>query len=239
MAGHSKWANIKHKKAKEDAKRGKIFTKLGCKLTTEARNGGGDPSINASLRLLIDKARQANMPMDNITRAIKKGTGELEGAHYEEVMYEGYGPNGVALIIEALTDNKNRTVAEIRHIFTKHGGHMAEGGAVAWKFAHKGVVILHSGERSEDDLLELFLEHGVEDISLSDGMARIIGEVGDLNSLKTVAEQAGIEVESAELEWVPSSHTALPDQAAADKVHAFIDKLDDLDDVQQVFSDIE
>lgn len=238
MSGHSKWANIKHRKAKEDAKKGKIFTRLAAKLAAEARAGGGDPDHNASLRLVIEKAREVNMPMDNIRRAIQKGSGELGGAHYEAITYEGFGPCGIAVIVEVLSDNKNRTVADVRHLFAKAGGSLAEGGAVSWKFAHRGVVTLRPGSKNEDDLLELFLEHGVEDISISEGLARIVGEVTSLALLKNVAEKAGLAVESAELEWVPSSHVQLPDQAAEDKVYQFLEKLDELDDVQQVFVDV-
>jgi len=239
VSGHSKWANIKHKKAKEDAKRGKIFTKLIREITVSARDGGGDPNANSRLRLLLEKARGANMPSENITRAIKKGTGELEGARYESVTYEGYGPYGVAVIVEALTDNKNRTVADIRHIFTKAGGNLAEGGSVAWMFAHKAVIELASSEFSEDELLEVFIDHGVEDIQKGSEVTRIIGESGDLFELKKTAETATFPVLAAQLEWVPTTLTELADKNAEKKVYQFLEKLDELDDVQSVYASIE
>jgi len=239
MAGHSKWANIKHKKAKEDAKRGKVFTKLIKEITVVARDGGGDPEGNPRLRLLIEKARQANMPADNINRAIKKGTGELEGANYEPVTYEGYGPCGVAVMVEALTDNKNRTVADVRHVFTKSGGNLAEGGAVAWMFGHKSVVSLSGVTSSEDDLLEEFLDHGVEDIEMGDdGAVRLIAAVADMFTLKAAAESAGYTVSDAQLEWVASTKATIEDEDAQEKVFKFLDKLDELDDVQQVYANI-
>lgn len=239
MAGHSKWANIKHKKGKEDAKRGKIFTKLIREITVVARDGGGDPDANPRLRLLIEKSRHANMPADNVNRAIKKGTGEIEGAHYEPVTYEGYGPCGVAVMVEALTDNKNRTVADVRHVFTKSGGNLAEGGAVAWMFGHKSVVALSGVEKDEDELLETFLDHGVEDIQMGgEGSVRLIAEVSDMFTLKNAAEEAGFTVAEAQLEWVPSTMATVADDDQ-EKVIKFLERLDELDDVQQVYANID
>lgn len=237
MAGHSKWANIKHKKAKEDAKRGKVFTKLIKEITVAARDGGGDPSANPRLRLLMEKARQANMPADNMNRAIKKGTGELEGVNYESITYEGYGPNGVAVIVEALTDNKNRTVADVRHVFTKAGGNLGGDGAVSWMFARKAVVECLSS-KSEDELLEDMLEHNIDDIVVSDEHVRIVGDVNELFAMKATAESAGVTVESAQLEWVPQTIATVDDEAGAEKVYLFLDKLDELDDVQNVYANI-
>ncbi len=238
MAGHSKWANIKHKKAKEDAKKGKVFTKLIREITVVARDGGGDPANNPRLRLLLDKARAANMPADNVTRAIKKGTGELEGAHYEAAMYEGYGPNGVAIIIEALTDNKNRTVADVRHTFSKHGCSLGDSGTVGWMFEHLAVVTLIKPETvSEDDLLEQFIDHDVDDVSVGDETIRLTGSREQLMQIKQAAEELGYAVDSAQLEWVPTNKVEL-DDVGAEKVLNFLDALDDLDDIQNVYADI-
>ena len=220
MAGHSKWANIKHKKAKEDAKRGKIFTKLIKEITVAAREGGGDPTASPRLRLLIDKAKQANMPAENIQRAIKKGTGELEGVSYESIRYEGYGPAGVAVIVEALTDNKNRTVADVRHVFTKHNGSIGADGSVSWMFAHKAVLEL-STDKNEDDLLESFLDHNIDDIVVQDGHVRVVGDKGELFAMKTTAENTGLMVDSAHLEWVPSTLASVQSSEDEEKVYAW------------------
>ena len=238
MAGHSKWANIKHKKAKEDAKRGKVFTKLIKEITVAARDGGGDPSANPRLRLLIEKAKQANMPSDNMQRAIKKGTGELEGVNYESITYEGYGPSGVAVIVEALTDNKNRTVADVRHVFSKFGGSIGSDGSVAWMFGRKAVLSLVDCDKSEDDLLEIFIDHNIDDIILSDDHARIIGQSDELFVMKTTAEHADLSVDSAELEWVPNTTASVDDQGKEEKVYGFLERLDELDDVQNVYANI-
>ena len=237
MAGHSKWANIKHKKAKEDAKRGKIFTKLIKEITVAARDGGGDPAASPRLRLLLDKAKQANMPADNVNRAIKKGTGELEGAHYESIRYEGYGPGGVAVIVEALTDNKNRTIADVRHVFTKCGGNIGADGSVSWMFGHKAVISLAT-DASEDDLLETFIDHEIDDIVINDGHVRVVGQSNELFAMKTTAEQAGFTVEAAELEWVPTTMAQVADQDVEEKVYQFLERLDELDDVQNVYANI-
>jgi len=238
MAGHSKWANIKHKKAKEDAKKGKIFTKIIREITVVSRDGGGDPANNPRLRLLMDKARAANMPADNITRAIQKGTGELEGTHYESILYEGYGPNGVAIMIETLTDNKNRTVADIRHTFSKHNCSLGDSGTVSWMFEQLGVVTLVKPDVvSEDALLEQFIEHDVDDVSIGDEMIRLVGPREQLMAIKQVAEDLGYTVDSVQLEWIPTNKIEL-DDAAGEKVYHFLDALDDLDDVQNVYANI-
>ena len=238
MAGHSKWANIKHKKAKEDAKRGKVFTKLIKEITVAARDGGGDPSASPRLRLLMDKAKHANMPSENVQRAIKKGTGELEGVNYESITYEGYGPAGIAVIVEALTDNKNRTIADVRHVFTKAGGSIGGDGSVAWMFNRKAVLELDECTKNEDDLLEAFLDYNIDDIAVTDGHARIVGQSDELFVMKTTAEQEGLTVSSAELEWVPNTTASVEDEEKEEKVYTFLERLDELDDVQNVYANI-
>lgn len=236
MAGHSKWANIKHKKAKEDAKKGKVFTRFSKEITVAAREGGGDPSMNPRLRTIIEKAKIENMPSENIQRAIKKGCGELEGATYEQVMYEGYGPYGVAVMIEALTDNKNRTVADIRHVFSKMGGSLAENGAVSWMFKHMGVVTLHT-EKDEDSLLEILLEYEVFDINREGTMVRIYCDPAHLFTIKHGMEEEGITVSDAQLEWVPTTSISV-DAEQEEKVCAFLEKLDDVDDIQNIYANL-
>lgn len=238
MSGHSKWATIKHKKAKEDSKRGKIFTKFVREITVAAREGGGDPAGNARLRLVLEKAKAVNMPLDNITRAIKKGSGELgDGAAYEPFTYEGYGPNGVAVMVETLSDNKNRTVSDLRHQFTKSGGSLAETGAVGWMFEHKG-VIRAAGKISEDDLLEKMLDYDIDDVQLDDGIFTITCKVANLDVIKKAAEKAGLKIEAAELEWVAKNPLALSDQTQEEAVYKFLEALDDLDDVQNVYANL-
>lgn len=237
MSGHSKWATIKHKKAKEDNKRGKVFTKLIREIMVAARQGGGDPAGNPRLRVLIDKAKAENMPQDNITRAIKKATGELEGMHFEEVIYEGYGPEGTAAIIEALTDNKNRTVADLRHIFSKYGGNMGETGSVAWMFEHKG-VIRAIGSLSEDDVIEKLLDYEVDDVSLEESVFTITCNIKDLYSIKTVVEKIGMRVEDAKVEWVAKNTITLSARDQEEKVIKFLEALEDYDDVRDVYSNI-
>ena len=237
MAGHSKWANIKHKKAKEDAKKGKVFTRLIRELTVAAREGGGDPTGNPKLRLLIDKARAANMPQDNIMRAIKRGTGELGGTHYEAVCYEGYAPFGVAVLIETLTDNKNRTVSDLRHLFLKFGGKLVETGAVGWMFERKGVVLLKAVGHSEDEILEKLLDYNIEDVSLNDNLFTVYCGVGDLDVVKEGAEKVGFEVESAEIEWVAKDPISLSN-TEEEKVYKFLEAIEDLDDVRDVYANL-
>lgn len=237
MSGHSKWSTIKHKKAKEDSKRGKIFTKLIREITVCAREGGGDPSGNARLRLIIEKSKAVNMPQDNINRAIKKGTGELEGANYEAFTYEGYGPFGTAVVVETLSDNKNRTVSDLRHVFTKMGGNLAETGAVSWMFEQKGVIHAE-GNMSEDDLIEKLLDSNIDDITVGDGNITITCKKQDLDILKKAVEGLEIKVSSAQTEWVPKNSIPLTDKDQEEKVIRLLESLDDLDDVQNVYANI-
>lgn len=237
MAGHSKWANIRHKKGKEDAKRGKAFTKLSKEITVVAKSGGGDPDGNPRLRTLLEKARSINMPSDNITRAIKKGTGELPGVSYEELMYEGYGPNGIAVIIEILSDNKNRTVAEMRHLFSKNGGSLGESGSVSWMFEHLGMVRAASADMSEDDLFEKLIDYDIKDISKHEDLFSVSCDPKALDTIKKAIEQAGLTVESAELEWVAKTPTELSDEQA-EKALLFLEALHDHDDVQNVYANL-
>ncbi len=237
MSGHSKWSTIKHKKAKEDAKRGKVFTKLIKEIMVAAREGGGDPEGNAKLRMLIDKAKSANMPQENITRAIKKATGELGGVSYETITYEGYGPFGTAVIIETLTDNKKRTVADIRHAFTKHGGNLAESGSVAWMFEHKGVVHT-SGNLSEDELFEKLIEHDVHDISYHDGVFTVTCSIKDLEFVKQALIAADMKVEDAKIEWVAKDTVALSQEGQDEKIIKFLEMVQDLDDVRDVYTNL-
>jgi YebC/PmpR family DNA-binding regulatory protein len=237
MSGHSKWATIKHKKAKEDSKRGKVFTKLIREITVAAREGG-DLNGNAKLRLIVEKAKAVNMPQDNILRAIKKGTGELDGGvHYEASMYEGYGPYGVAVMIETLTDNKNRTVSELRHLFTKVGGNLAESGAVSWMFERKG-VISGIGKLTEDELIEKLIDYNIDDILVEDGIATITCSSHDLDIVKKALEAEQFKVESAQVEWVAKNTVALDNKGHEEAVFKFLEDLDDLDDVQNVFANL-
>ncbi|MBD3273645.1 YebC/PmpR family DNA-binding transcriptional regulator [Candidatus Dependentiae bacterium] len=237
MSGHSKWSTIKHKKAKEDAKRGKIFTKLIREITIAAKEGGGDPTGNARLRVVIDKAKAANMPQDNITRAIKKGTGELEGVSYEESTYEGYGPHGVAVIVETLSDNKKRTVSAVRHIFSKMGGNLAESGSVSWMFEHKGVVKVNAQGLSEDEILEKMLDFDIDDVLVVDNIASISCDVKNLDTVKKGAQSVGLKVEDASIEWVPKNTISL-EEKEEEKVYKFLEALEDLDDVQNVYANL-
>ena len=238
MSGHSKWATIKHKKAKEDSKRGKVFTKLVREITVAAREGGGDPNGNSRLRLILEKAKAMNMPLDNITRAIKKGTGELgDGAMYESFTYEGYGPHGVAVMIETLSDNKNRTVAELRHTCTKYHGSLAESGAVAWMFEHKG-VIRATGTMTEDEIIEKLFDYDVDDVRRDDAMFSITCKPHELDKIKKTIEQIGFQVESAQLEWVAKNPLALTEPSAEESVCKFLETLDDMDDVQNVYANL-
>ena len=236
MAGHSKWANIKHKKAREDAKRGKIFTKVTREIIVAARLGGGDPDKNPRLRRAIQKAKSVNMPKENIERAIKRGTGELEGVSYEEVVYEGYGPGGVAILVEAITDNRNRTVSEIRTIFSKHGGNLGEAGCVAWMFERKGLITVKDVD--EDLLMEVAIEAGAEDVSQEEGLFSVITAVEDLDRVREAIEEKGIKVESARLTYIPQS-TVRVEGEKAEKLIKLLDALEDHDDVQNVYANFD
>lgn len=235
MSGHSKWSTIKRKKAAIDAKRGKLFTKLIKEITIAARQGGGDPSANPRLRLAVDNAKAANMPMDNIERAIKKATGELEGVVYTELTYEGYGPGGVAILVEAATDNKNRTVAEVRHLFNKHGGSLGESGSVAWMFDKKGIITLPTQGKTEDDIMEIVLDAGAEDISEEEGYFEVTTEVENFEPVRRALVDAGLEIENASLQWI-AKNTVDVSGETAEKVMKLIDALEDNDDVQNVYS---
>jgi YebC/PmpR family DNA-binding regulatory protein len=238
MAGHSKWANIKHKKAREDAKKGKVFTRLIRELTVAAKEGGGDLDGNAHLRLLVEKAREANMPQDNVTRAIKRGTGELEGVNYEEVRYEGYGPKGIAVLVETLTDNKNRTVAAVRHAFAKLGGNLGESGSVAWMFEHKGVIRIAAESITEDDVLEKLIDYDIEDVQKDDAVITVTCAMPDFYTVKTGVEDSGFKIEDANVEWVAKDAMPLEDSAAEEKVYRFLDALEELDDVQNIYANV-
>src|SRR4051812_7875033 len=230
MSGHSKWATIKHQKGAKDKARGKLFAKLIRQVEVAAREGGGDPDMNPTLRTMFSKARDASVPMDSIERAIKRGTGELEGVRYEPVSYEGYAPNGVAVYVECLTDNRNRTGAEVRSIFTKNGGSTAEPGAVAWQFERKGVVILPKAV-SEDDLMLVALDAGAEDINDQGDTWEVTSPPTELNHLRTALEEAGIEFDSADLTMLPTTSVPLETESSARQVLRVIDALEDHDDV--------
>jgi YebC/PmpR family DNA-binding regulatory protein len=241
MSGHSKWSTIKHKKAALDAKRGKKFTKVIKEITVAARLGGGDPDGNPRLRFLIDKAKDINMPSENVTRAIKKGTGELPGVNYEQYTYEGYGPSGIAVMVDTLSDNKNRTVADLRHLFASKGGNLAENGAVGWMFAKMGVVkaIIPEGVIiTEDALLEKLLDYDVQDIHRDDNLFSIVADPKSLEKVKQCVLQAGLKIETADVEWVPKTTTCLPDDQA-EKAYEFLNALEDNDDVQNVYTNLD
>jgi YebC/PmpR family DNA-binding regulatory protein len=235
MAGHSKWANIQHRKGRQDAKRGKIFTKLIKEVTVAAKMGGGDPNFNPRLRLAIDKAKEENMPADNLDRAIKRGTGELEGVSYEEIRYEGYGPGGVPVIVDCLTDNRVRTVADVRHAFSKHGGNMGTDGSVAFLFKHCGQLLFAPGT-DEDKVMEAALEAGAEDVvSNDDGSMEVITAPYEFSTVKAALEKAGLKAEMGEVTMKPANETELDGDDAA-KMQKMLDALDSLDDVQEVYS---
>ncbi|MGC8908789.1 MAG: YebC/PmpR family DNA-binding transcriptional regulator [Desulfomonilaceae bacterium] len=238
MSGHNKWSTIKHKKGAMDAKRGKIFSKLIKEITIAARVGGGDPDGNPRLRTAINAARAANMPKDNIERAIKRGTGEIAGAAYEEVTYEGYGPGGVAVLVDALTDNKNRTVAEIRHIFEKYGGNLGESGCVAWIFQKKGLVVVPAAGLQEDEVMELALEAGAQDVKHEDDSYEITADPSDFEALKKAVEDRGWKTEMAEVTMAPQNTVKLEGKKA-EQMLKMMDALDDHDDVQRVFANFD
>jgi YebC/PmpR family DNA-binding regulatory protein len=238
VSGHSKWATIKHKKGAADKARGKLFAKLIRQVEVAAREGGGDPETNPSLRTMFQKARDASVPLDTIDRAIKRGTGELDGVTYESVTYEGYAPNGVAVYVTALTDNRNRTGAEVRSLFTRNGGSLAEPGAVAWQFERKGVVIVPRSV-GEDDLMLAALDAGAEDIADEGDTWRVTTAPTDLNAVRTALDGAGIPHDSAELTMVPTTSVPLETAEAAKRVLRLIDALDDHDDVQEVFANFD
>ena len=238
MSGHSKWHSIKHKKGATDAKRGKLFTKIIRELTIAARLGGGDPDANPRLRTAVDKAKAANMPADNITRAIKKGTGELEGATYEEMTLEGYGPGGVALLVEGSTDNRNRTVSEIRHLFSKHNGNLGNPGSVAYMFNPRGVISIAADKTTEDKLMEIVLDAGAEDIQAEAEGFTVYTTPADFEAVKEAVKNAGIEPDEAEVKKVADNNVAL-DGPKAQQMIKLLDALEDHDDVQNVWENSE
>lgn len=238
MAGHSKWANIKHRKGRQDAKRSKMFSKATRELMLAAKLGGGDPDMNPRLRMAIDSAKEINLPKDKIENAIKKGTGEITSGTLEEVAYEGYGPGGVALLVEAVTDSKNRTVSEIRKIFSKGGGNLGEYGCVSWMFQTFGVLSFDKSKYSEDDLLEAGLDAGVEDV-IDDGQYwEVRTSPDDFMQVKQAFQDAGIEIESAEVAKIPHTYMSL-DKETAEKALKLYEQLDDHDDVQKVYTNFE
>ncbi len=235
MSGHSKWSSIKHKKAATDAKRGKVFTKVIKEITVAARMGGGDIETNPRLRSAVQAAKAENMPKDNIERAIKKGTGDLEGVNYEESIYEGYGPGGAAVLVESLTDNKNRTVADIRSIFGKNGGNLGENGCVAWMFDKKGYIAVERSAVDEDTLMETALEAGAEDIREDDSNYEVITEPGDFEAIKEAIDTASISYIDAEVTMLPQNTTNLTGKEAEQMVR-LMEMLEDCDDVQKVYT---
>ena len=235
MAGHSKWANIQHRKGRQDAKRGALFTRLIKEITVAAKMGGGDPAMNPRLRLAMEKAADGNMPKDTVQRAIQRGVGGLEGVNYEEIRYEGYGVSGAAVIIDCLTDNRTRTVADVRHALTKHGGNLGTDGSVAFQFTHCGQLVFAPGT-DEDKLMEVGLEAGAQDIlSNDDGSLEVITEPGDFIAVKTALEAAGLKAEVAEITMKPQNELELTGDDAV-KMQKILDALENVDDVQQVYT---
>lgn len=239
MSGHSKWHTIKHKKGALDAKRGKIFTKMIKEITVAARTGGsGDVDSNARLRKAVNDAKAQNMPNDTIDRAIKRGMGELEGVNYDEITYEGYGPNGVAVMVETMTDNRNRTVAELRHIFSKNGGNLGESGSVAWMFDKKGYIVVDKAAKSEDDLFEIITEAGADDMQDEGDVFEIFTAPDNFEIVNEAIKKAGVQTQAAEVSMIPQNYIALtgPDAKMMMKLY---DALDDNDDVQKVYANFD
>ncbi|HDL04430.1 MAG: YebC/PmpR family DNA-binding transcriptional regulator [Candidatus Zixiibacteriota bacterium] len=238
MSGHSKWATIKRKKGKADAERGRMFTRLIKEITVAARQGGGDPDANPRLRTAVGTAKAANMPADNIKRAIQKGTGELPGVSYDEVTYEGYGPNGVAVYVECLTDNKKRTVAEIRHLFSRYNGNLGENGCVAWMFDKKGIINVETSVADEDTLLEIALEAGAADFSNQGDVYEIVTPPADLEQIRAALEEKSIPVVSARATMIPQNTIKLEDKPAETMIKLY-EALEDHDDVQNVYANFD
>jgi YebC/PmpR family DNA-binding regulatory protein len=239
MAGHSHWAGIKHKKAANDAKRGKAWSKIARMIIVAARNGGGDPSANLALRYAIDKAKGANMPKDTIEKAVKKGSGGLDGASYEEVLYEGYGSSGVAVMVEALTDNRNRTGPEIKRIFEKHGGSLGTTGCVNWMFSKKGLITVGTADANEDDLMELALGAGAEDMENTGEVFEITCDPAAYEELRKALEAKEIPIEVAEISMVPQNTIAIDDEAVAKRIVSMMEAFDDHDDVQNAYANFD
>ena len=238
MSGHSKWSTIKRKKAATDAKRGQIFTKLGKELSLAAREGGPDPEINFKLRLVMDKAKAANMPKDNIERAVRRGAGLEKGVTLEEITYEGYGPHGVALIIEVVTDNRNRAVADVRRSFNKLGGSLGESGCVAWQFEPKGYLTLDPDGKDQDEIFDITVEWGADDVVFGDDLMEVFTAPEDFQTVREALERRGIELESAEITLVPKTTITLDEKKTFQNMN-LISSLEDHDDVQQVYSNLD
>jgi YebC/PmpR family DNA-binding regulatory protein len=239
MSGHNKWSSIKHKKGAADAKRGKIFTKLIKEISVAAKNGGGDPDKNPRLRTAILAAKTANMPNDNISRAIKKGTGELaDGASYEEITYEGFGPSKVAVLVDAMTDNKNRTVADLRSLFTRSGGNMGETGSVAWMFTKRGIINILTSSTTEDALMEVAIEAGADDVLTEGEVFVVYTDPNSLDAVRDAIDKKGIKIESAEAAMIPQNTVKVTGDDA-ESVLKFIEKLEDHDDVQKVHANFD
>ncbi len=239
MSGHSKWSTIKRKKGANDAKRGKIFTKLIKEITIAARMGGGDPAGNPRLRSAITAAKAENMPKDNIARAIKKGTGDLDGAVYEEILYEGYGPGGVAVLVETMTDNKNRTVADVRHFFAKSGGNLGESGCVAWMFDKKGSIVIDKEGVDEEELMDLAIEAGAEDVVEEETTFQILTEPDDFSEVVEALEKAGIKCQEAAIAMIPKNTVEVTEEKTARSLLKLLDNLEDNDDVQKVHANFD
>lgn len=235
MSGHSKWATIKRKKAATDSARGKVFTRIIKEITMAARQGGGDPVGNPRLRLAMSSAKAANMPQENITRGIKKGTGELEGVNYEEIMYEGYAPGGIAMLIESVTDNRNRTVAELRHTISKTNGNMGESGSVSWMFERKGIITIPSQGVKEDDLMEIILEAGADDLKNEEEFFEVVTSLENFEKVRKTLESKNINMESASLQYIAKDLIAL-DEKSQHAVISCIEAVEDNDDVQNVYT---
>ena len=238
MSGHSKWATIKHKKGKTDARRGKLFSKLSRAITVAAREGGADPTMNISLANAVEKAKAESMPKENIERAIQRGAGGAEGVNYESIVYEGYGPAGVAVIVEVLTDNKNRSAAEVRNIFSKHGGQLAQPGAVAWVFERRGSIIVDGTKYTEDDVMAAAIDAGAEDVVTDGEEFQVLTEPADLAAVRDALSAAGIEFENAELTMIPKNTVKLEENDAR-KTMKIMDALEDSDDVQEVYANFD
>lgn len=238
MSGHSKWHSIKHKKGALDAKRGKIFTRLIREITVAARTGGGDPDMNPRLRKAVSDAKAANMPNDNIDRGIQRGTGELEGVDYEEITYEAYGPGGVAVLIETMTDNKNRTVAELRHLLSKNNGNLGEAGSVSWMFDRKGYIVVDKKQKNEEELFEIAIEAGAEDLKDDDGNFEIFTDQEIFDDVKKAIQDGGIETEVAEISMIPQNFIKLEGTDAQQMMQLY-DAIDDHDDVQNVYANFD
>jgi YebC/PmpR family DNA-binding regulatory protein len=239
MSGHSHWAGIKYKKAANDAKRGKVWSKVARMIIVAAKNGGGDPSANLSLRYAIDKAKAANMPKDTIDKAIKKGTGELEGVSFEEVLYEGYGPSGVAIMVEALTDNRNRTSPEVKKLFEKYGGSMGNSGCVNWMFKKKGLITVNIANIDEEQLLEIALSAGADDMQTEGGVSEITCDPNSYEELKKALDEKEIPTEVAEISMVPDTTIGITDEHIASRIISLMEAFEDHDDVQNAYANFD